>query len=56
MRLAKFLSASRRLVVDEKGVTAVEYGVLGALIIVVCIAAITALGPKLNASFGSITF
>ena len=35
----------------EDGPTAVEYAVMLALIIVVCIAAITTLGTKANATF-----
>jgi pilus assembly protein Flp/PilA len=35
----------------EEGPTAVEYAVMLALIIVVCIAAITTLGKNANASF-----
>jgi pilus assembly protein Flp/PilA len=38
----------------EDGPTAVEYAVMLALIIVVCIAAITALGQKANATFTSV--
>jgi pilus assembly protein Flp/PilA len=37
----------------EDGPTAVEYAVMLALIIVVCIAAITTLGTKANATFTS---
>jgi pilus assembly protein Flp/PilA len=36
---------------DEEGPTAVEYAVMLALIIVVCIAAITALGTNANNTF-----
>ncbi len=36
---------------DESGPTAVEYAVMLALIIVVCIAAITTLGSNANNSF-----
>ena len=36
---------------DESGPTAVEYAVMLALIIVVCITAITALGSNANNSF-----
>jgi pilus assembly protein Flp/PilA len=39
---------------QEDGPTAVEYAVMLALIIVVCIAAITTLGQKANDTFGSI--
>jgi pilus assembly protein Flp/PilA len=38
----------------EDGPTAVEYAVMLALIIVVCIAAITALGTNANATFSSV--
>ena len=38
----------------EDGPTAVEYAVMLALIIVVCIAAITTLGQNANKTFGSV--
>jgi len=38
----------------EDGPTAVEYAVMLALIIVVCIAAITALGSNANSTFTSV--
>jgi pilus assembly protein Flp/PilA len=38
----------------EDGPTAVEYAVMLALIIVVCIAAITALGTNANSTFSSV--
>jgi pilus assembly protein Flp/PilA len=40
--------------VKEDGPTAVEYAVMLALIIVVCIAAITTLGKNANATFTSV--
>jgi pilus assembly protein Flp/PilA len=40
---------------DEEGATAVEYGLLVGLIAVVIIAAVTALGGKLNVLFTAIT-
>ena len=40
--------------VQEDGPTAVEYAVMLALIIVVCIAAITTLGNNANSTFGSV--
>ena len=46
-RLAHFLQ-------DESGPTAVEYAVMLALIIVVCIAAITALGSSANTTFSNV--
>ena len=39
---------------EEKGATAVEYGLMVALIAVVIIAAVTILGTSLNALFTSI--
>ncbi len=44
----------RKLAGDRKGVTAVEYGVIAALIIVVCIVAITTVGTNLSTTFNSI--
>ena len=40
---------------DESGPTAVEYAVMLALIIVVCIAAITTLGRNANETFGNVS-
>ena len=40
---------------NEDGPTAVEYAVMLALIIVVCITAITSLGTNANATFGSVS-
>ena len=39
---------------SEDGPTATEYAVMLALIIVVCIASIKAIGPKANAAFKSV--
>jgi pilus assembly protein Flp/PilA len=39
----------------EDGPTAVEYAVMLALIIVVCIAAITTLGTNANSTFGNVS-
>lgn len=39
----------------EDGPTAVEYAVMLALIIVVCIAAITALGTNANSTFANVS-
>ena len=47
-RIVRFLQA-------EDGPTAVEYAVMLALIIVVCITAITALGTNANATFTSVS-
>ena len=55
MSVSKMLAATRRLASDAKGVTAVEYAVLGALIIVACIAAVTLVGTKLGDTFAKIS-
>ena len=39
---------------DESGATAIEYGLIVALIAVVIITAVTTLGTKLNDAFGDI--
>ena len=49
---AKFLSAN--FIADERGATAIEYGLIAALIAVVCITALTTTGTNLSASFQSI--
>ncbi len=46
--------ALRRFLADESGPTAVEYAVMLALIIVVCIASITTLGTNANSTFGNV--
>jgi len=40
---------------DESGVTAIEYGLIAALISVVCITAMTTAGTQLNAVYTSIS-
>ena len=44
----------QRFVADENGPTAVEYAVMLAMIIVICVAAITALGSNTNRLFGTV--
>jgi len=39
---------------DENGATAIEYGLIAALIAVVIIAALTALGAALNTTFSGV--
>jgi pilus assembly protein Flp/PilA len=43
-----------RFVRDESGATAIEYGLIAALIAVVVITALTTIGTKLNTTFTSI--
>lgn len=49
--LSLYTNLSARLHRDEKGATAVEYGIMVALIAVVIIVAVTLLGGSLNAMF-----
>ncbi|MBL0747464.1 Flp family type IVb pilin [Nocardioides baculatus] len=49
LKLIHMIKASR----DERGATAVEYGLMVALIALVIIAAVTTLGTNLNTQFTS---
>jgi pilus assembly protein Flp/PilA len=44
-----------RLIRDEDGVTALEYGLIAGLIIVVLVVTLTGLGQKLKSMYQSIT-
>jgi len=50
-----FLNSIKRFVVSEDGPTAVEYAVMLALIIVVCLAAVSAVGSNANARFNKVS-
>ena len=52
--LARFAKQVVEFLKKEEGPTAVEYAVMLALIIVVCLIAITALGTSANATFGNV--
>ena len=52
--LSRFSRAVVNFVQREDGPTAVEYAVMLALIIVVCITAITTIGTKANATFNTV--
>ena len=49
--MSKFVS---RFLKDESGATAIEYGLIAALISVVIVTALTAIGPKLKGTFEKI--
>ena len=51
--MKKFADSVKKFLVSEDGPTAVEYAVMLALIIVVCLAAISAVGTKANAKFNA---
>ncbi|MHB8110705.1 MAG: Flp family type IVb pilin [Syntrophorhabdaceae bacterium] len=44
----------KRFLKDEEGVTAIEYGLIAALIAVAIITAVTAAGDKIEATFNSV--
>lgn len=49
-----FVNSIKKFLVSEDGPTAVEYAVMMALIIVVCITTITAIGNNANTKFGKV--
>jgi pilus assembly protein Flp/PilA len=53
--MTKFYQSVANFLVKEDGPTAVEYAVMLALIIVVCIAAITTLGSNANSTFSTVS-
>jgi pilus assembly protein Flp/PilA len=50
--MTKFVS---RFVKDESGATAIEYGLIAALIAVVIIGAVTAVGTNLKTTFNTVS-
>jgi pilus assembly protein Flp/PilA len=46
--MTKLTSGIRRLLLEEEGVTSIEYALMGALIAVVCVVTITAVGNDLK--------
>jgi pilus assembly protein Flp/PilA len=52
--LQKFYTKARNLFVRKEGATMVEYGLMVALIAVVCITAVTLLGGNLSTMFDGI--
>ncbi len=49
-----FAKKVQRFLVSEDGPTAVEYAVMLALIVIVCLTAITAIGTNANSTFNNI--
>lgn len=49
--MQELLNASRQFLRDEEGVTAIEYGLIAALIAIVIIASVTLVGDQLDAVF-----
>jgi pilus assembly protein Flp/PilA len=52
--MLKFVNQVQRFLVSEDGPTAVEYAVMLALIIIVCLAAIGTIGTKANTTFTNV--
>ncbi|KER70765.1 MULTISPECIES: Flp family type IVb pilin [Burkholderia] len=52
--MSKFIQQAARFVRDEDGVTAIEYGLIAALIAVGIIVAVTAVGTELKTVFTTI--
>ena len=50
--MSKFVS---RFIADESGATAIEYGLIAALVAVVLVTALGAMGTKLSTTFGKVT-
>ena len=51
--MTQFQAFRSQLVADEEGATMVEYGLMVALIAIVCIGAVTLLGGNANTKFNS---
>jgi pilus assembly protein Flp/PilA len=52
--MSKFTASVKKFLVSEDGPTAVEYAVMLALIVVVCITAVTSVGTAANGKFDKI--
>lgn len=52
--MKNFAKKIQRFLVSEDGPTAVEYAVMLALIIIVCLAAITSIGQNANTTFQNV--
>jgi pilus assembly protein Flp/PilA len=52
--MSRYLTSVRKFLVSEDGPTAVEYAVMLALIIVVCLAAIGTIGTNANTTFTNV--
>jgi pilus assembly protein Flp/PilA len=52
--MSKWIARAAQFLREEDGPTAVEYAVMLALIVVVCIAAITTLGSNANNTFSNV--
>lgn len=53
--MSKFASAVKTFIADENGVTAIEYGLIAALVGVAIVGAAKLLGQQLNDTFAAVT-
>jgi pilus assembly protein Flp/PilA len=52
--MSKFASAVQAFIADENGVTAIEYGLIAALVGVAIVTAVKTLGSQLNTTFTTV--
>ncbi len=52
--IGKMINVIRNLIKDESGATAIEYGLIAALVSVAAIGALSAMGASLNAMFTAV--
>ena len=52
--LKSFATSVKKFIVSEDGPTAVEYAVMLALIVIVCLTSISAIGTKANSTFDAV--
>jgi pilus assembly protein Flp/PilA len=52
--MSKIASAVKAFVADENGVTAIEYGLIAALVGVAIVVAVKALGVQISATFDTV--
>lgn len=52
--MEKFMQAVNRFVRDEEGATAIEYGLIAALISIVMVVALTGVGTGIKATFTAV--
>jgi len=50
----KFINNLRALISDERGVTAMEYGLIAGLVAVVIVGSVTTLGTTLSTTFATV--
>lgn len=55
LKMTKLINLTKKFISDEEGATAVEYGVLIALIIAACVAIIAILGGQIQQGFQAVS-